>query len=1145
MLKGFLGALLTIVTLTLWGQNLERAHSYQSQITQGFNLLVKGPGGDLVTLEDTRDSLDVDFGPGVQQVKATHTNQDKPFIARYDSALNFKSVKVFDGKANLGLVLLRYQNHHFYLFCNGRDSVDFDFSAGNSYAVSGQTGNHDYIVKYDSAFNLVWVKRLSNTTGSTNLTAARIAPSGSIYIAGKFTGSLDVDPGVGTQILTKTHTRGSDIFFAKYNANGDLVYSQHLKGSYDSRNGFPFLHLNPDSTVYVSCNVENGMDIDPGAGVVNISRKEGFFARYDAAGNYLWKLNTTGNYYCSDAVTDSAGNAYFTGTAVGGMYFNAGTASTRVYTNGLTNGKDMFLLKLNSQGTIQWVRESSAGGTLLALRGKKLAIDRKNKGLYLLGDVGGAWQLYAPNDSLQLTTKYRNTYRDAVFVGAYDLNGNLRYALNTVSDTSNGSAYAHDIQLVGADRFAIRGAFQFRHDFDPNPQRKSTLTSFKNSLSSTFLAIYKSNNAPELSAITDTALCATNDTLKIPFTVFDDVDTNATVTWMSSNDTLFPQTSISTTGQGYNRMLCVSLSDTVGGTFTLTGIVFDADSLSDTMAFNLTLSRPVIDSILTTHPLCYGDSSGSIQVFGRGGLGTLSYSLDSVTFLATNPLVGLPASKPFIWLKDSLGCLAKDSTILFNPDSLYFTGATTQQPICNGQASGQITLHAKGGSGPRTFSIASLPYQVDSVFKNLRAFTYYFVVKDSNSCTDSMTLVLNQADRVVIDSIKRVNVDCYARATGRIEVYARGGTGRLTYRTNNDPKQFNSILSGLRANTQYNIRVEDSNGCYVFVPNIRLTQPRVLISQVTVTQTITCNGGSDGAITASARGGNGFYTYSIDNVKYTKNASFTGLPATGAKLYVKDTLGCITIRSLSIQQPSRINATLTKVKDVTCYSLNDGEATASASGGNGGFLYAFNGGNFTPATQYTNLGKGTYTLTVQDRKQCTSTAGNITITAPDSIRLSTTVVDEKNGNDGEITVLATGGTAPFTYSINGTNYGNSAVFGGLTGGSYTLYAQDNNHCRDSIQTEVHSTVGVGISNSNSNVQLLVGPNPTSGKLYIDLGTSYPEVTLTIRNVAGQVVLEKPVTTPKFQTTLNAPSGVYLLELSTGTTVLHQQRLIKQ
>ena len=57
-------------------------------------------------------------------------------------------------------------------------------------------------------------------------------------------------------------------------------------------------------------------------------------------------------------------------------------------------------------------------------------------------------------------------------------------------------------------------------------------------------------------------------------------------------------------------------------------------------------------------------------------------------------------------------------------------------------------------------------------------------------------------------------------------------------------------------------------------------------------------------------------------------------------------------------------------------------------------------------------------------------------------------------NDGEVTVFATGGTGGFQYSENGNNYGADPSFDGLTAGTYTFFAQDENGCIQTIDASV-------------------------------------------------------------------------------------------
>ena len=106
------------------------------------------------------------------------------------------------------------------------------------------------------------------------------------------------------------------------------------------------------------------------------------------------------------------------------------------------------------------------------------------------------------------------------------------------------------------------------------------------------------------------------------------------------------------------------------------------------------------------------------------------------------------------------------------------------------------------------------------------------------------------------------------------------------------------------------------------------------------------------------------------------------------------------------------------------------------------------------------LCEGTYDIVVTDVNGC-STSPLITSFTLDSIEpivVSGTVsnynsynVSCNGGSDGVITASAIGGTGTFTYSIDGINFQSSAIFSGLTLGTYTMTYKDSNGC---IETEI-------------------------------------------------------------------------------------------
>ena len=71
-----------------------------------------------------------------------------------------------------------------------------------------------------------------------------------------------------------------------------------------------------------------------------------------------------------------------------------------------------------------------------------------------------------------------------------------------------------------------------------------------------------------------------------------------------------------------------------------------------------------------------------------------------------------------------------------------------------------------------------------------------------------------------------------------------------------------------------------------------------------------------------------------------------------------------------------------------------------------------------------------------------------------------------NGNfNGQLTAQVNGGTSPYQYSLDGSNYQSSPVFNNLGAGTYNIYYQDTNLCQ-TIQTII-LTEPVGVSGSIS------------------------------------------------------------------------------
>jgi hypothetical protein len=96
----------------------------------------------------------------------------------------------------------------------------------------------------------------------------------------------------------------------------------------------------------------------------------------------------------------------------------------------------------------------------------------------------------------------------------------------------------------------------------------------------------------------------------------------------------------------------------------------------------------------------------------------------------------------------------------------------------------------------------------------------------------------------------------------------------------------------------------------------------------------------------------------------------------------------------------------------------------------------------------TGVSSGTSVITFTNSTGCVNTA-TLTVNATPSTDFTKTDVQCFNTNTGSITIIASGGSAPYTYSIdNGASYPNSSgTFNNLGIGTYKIRVKDANQCQ--------------------------------------------------------------------------------------------------
>lgn len=177
-------------------------------------------------------------------------------------------------------------------------------------------------------------------------------------------------------------------------------------------------------------------------------------------------------------------------------------------------------------------------------------------------------------------------------------------------------------------------------------------------------------------------------------------------------------------------------------------------------------------------------------------------------------------------------------------------------------------------------------------------------------------------------------------------------------------------LTGLPVGT-YVINIQDAFGNDVVVL-IDVTQPTPLTVTASASDytgfNVSCNGGSDGSLLATAGGGLPPYGYAWSSG--AMNALAPNLTAGDYDLTVTDAVGCTLTDSYTLDQPTPLVLTAL-FSDPVC----DGPLTGliEAQGMTGGippYRYALNGSEFGEQKSFPDLGEGPYTLSVQDTNGC-------------------------------------------------------------------------------------------------------------------------------------------------------------------------------
>ncbi|UBM60708.1 hypothetical protein LAG90_08675 [Marinilongibacter aquaticus] len=457
---------------------------------------------------------------------------------------------------------------------------------------------------------------------------------------------------------------------------------------------------------------------------------------------------------------------------------------------------------------------------------------------------------------------------------------------------------------------------------------------------------------------------------------------------------------------------------------------------------------------------CFGGDDGKVNSVPTGGTSPYFFSLDG-QFVepaeSSHAFENLSAGNYKVWVKDAQGC-QKDTVISVDePGNMVLSILDKTDASCFGSSDGTAHVEVTGGNGGHTYSIGSQVYNLDFL-DGIAAGHYDILATDSKGCESTTELEILEPEEIVLNPSIAKQVSCFSGSDGEMSIEATGGTGFLSYSIDNVNFQAQKLFVGLGAG-EYTVYVKDANNCLVDSVGNTVTQPDLLVLQTEEIEHVLCYGGSDGEILLKGTGGVPGYSFSNDGIYYISDSTFVGLSKGNHTFWIKDAHQCTASAAFEIIEPAKLQADLSVIQNVLCYGGQSGELSTNVSGGASPYQFSLDGLEYASAQGSVHtidtLQIGTYQVWVRDANNCEVQTNQVNLTEPTALvpAIAKQVdVSCHSGNNGSVSLLATGGVGDYTFWLNGTQSDGFSTFSGLSAGSYTFVLKDGNACEKEIST---------------------------------------------------------------------------------------------
>lgn len=336
-------ALITTITLNAQQAQFDWAKTYETMNgSSRANAMVwstPGVGHHLVTCGEYTGTLDADLSSGT--LPLTSQGGSDIFITRQNATNNAPAwaISIGSNGDDKALVIERTSDYNILVGGSFSGTVDFDPGPGTVNLTSAG-GTDGFLMKIDIVNgNLIWVQHVAAGAGNEAVTAVGRNQNDVITVAGNFTNSVDLAPGITTDIFISQGNE--DIFTARYSSAGQYMRGARFGGTdndllYDAATG-------PNGNAVICGGFFNSIDLDPGAATQQLNATDTTM--------FLLSLDTNLAYYNHGFLTtkkpgelmydEGTYRILVAGSFTDSLNVDMDTLSNYIYSNG---GYDIFLL---------------------------------------------------------------------------------------------------------------------------------------------------------------------------------------------------------------------------------------------------------------------------------------------------------------------------------------------------------------------------------------------------------------------------------------------------------------------------------------------------------------------------------------------------------------------------------------------------------------------------------------------------------------------------------------------------------------------------------------------------------------------------------------------------------------------------------